>query len=78
MLCHGQLIKPRSLDRYRGKPQPATIQGHEGTVTIVPDCGEGEMQVIPLSGGEDFWGSDFLIAFRIDPNRPRCQWKISL
>lgn len=77
LLCNGTLIKRRSLDRYEGRSIPLTLQGSQGTLTLLPGDNEGSMQIIPLAGGEVFWGADYLISFKTPPTGKAYQWKIS-
>lgn len=72
-----QVLEPRSLDRYRGKVRSVRLEGAEGTLAIhaLPAC--GELEVIPLAGGANFWGADFLIAQRLDPSSNSYVWQVS-
>ena len=54
-----------SLDRYVGRAMPVKFWGEKENLCIEP-CQEGQMEVIPLSGGDFFWNSDFLLAFAVD------------
>jgi len=58
------LVKPRSFERYRGKAAPLEFHGKNGVI-LLEALHEGyqEVQVIPLGGGENFWGADFLTAY---------------
>lgn len=57
-------LKPRSLDRYGGPPQPVDLVGALGNVRLEGD-GVARMEIIPLAGDESFWGADFLIAYTL-------------
>lgn len=58
-----QEIKHRSLKQYSGSAIPVLLQGKSGNLVIEETINGGKMQVIPLSGGDNFWGADFLIAY---------------
>lgn len=73
----GRLVKPRSLDRYRGGVCPLVLQSGLSTLHIAPSCAVGEMQVIPLGGEGAFWGADFLVAFLFDAGTSRYGWDLS-
>jgi len=51
-------LHPRSLDSYRGEKGPIKI----GKLTV-RSPGAGSMEVIPLPGGDTFWGATFLVAY---------------
>lgn len=56
-------LNPKSLNRYQGPPKQVAFQGKEGKVILEPLEGVEKMEVIPLAGGNCFWGADFLVAF---------------
>lgn len=59
-------IQAYSLDRYQGVNAPLTLLGECEKIYL--ESGQpGKMSVIPLAGGDFFWGTDFLLAFEIDP-----------
>ncbi len=57
-----ETLQAGSLERYRGKAVPLEIRAEDEKIFIELE-GDQEMQIIPLSGGEYFWGAHFLIAF---------------
>lgn len=61
-------FESRSLERYEGKPLPLELKGSSEKMVIQSDVGQ-VMKVIPLAGGDHFWGADFLAAFPIDDLR---------
>lgn len=77
LLPDGTLIKPRSLKGFDGKSQPVTLQGNNTTITLLPGTELGAMQIIPLAGGDAFWGADYLIAFKTPDAGCSYQWKLN-
>jgi hypothetical protein len=69
-------VKPHSFDRYQGKGQTSKFVGNQGELCIEANDKHSEMQVIPLSGGDSFWGADFLIAYLLDPKQARYSWRL--
>lgn len=72
-----QIIRPRSFERYQGGVRPIRFRGEQATVEIGASESGGSMQVIPLGGGDNFWGADFLVAYILEPTRARYDWCIS-
>ncbi len=72
----GETLKAQSLDRYTGPVRPVHIEGPNERITITALSNRGEMQVIPLAGGPNFWGSRFLIAQVLDPTQFSYSWQI--
>ena len=68
-------LRPRSLDRYRGPASALTIE-ENGTkfVLVAEEC--SHVEVIPLAGGDSFWGADFLAAFTFSGLEAR--WSVEL
>ena len=58
-----------SLERYEGKSLPIELQGAQDKIFIHPDPSL-KMQVIPLAGGDHFWGADFIVAFPLSALQP--------
>lgn len=75
---NGSVVNPRSLARYRGKPSPICLHGEDAALWIEAESENGELQVIPLAGGDNFWSADFLLAYTLDPHYPSSQWKIKI
>lgn len=69
-------VKPRSLENFQGKAQKITLIGKDTMLVIQGDPKSHMMQVIPLSGRENFWGADFLIAFLQKPDPLPFKWTI--
>ena len=55
-------LHPHTLDRYEGKSASLSFQKAKGSISVASDS-EINMQVIPLSGKDHFWGSQFLVAY---------------
>ncbi|MBS0647696.1 MAG: hypothetical protein JSS10_00555 [Verrucomicrobia bacterium] len=51
-----------TLERYQGKSMPLELRSGNEMIFIEPQSDQ-EMQIIPLAGGDHFWGAHFLIAF---------------
>jgi hypothetical protein len=66
---------PKALERFQGRTKKILLSRGEETVTIAPDF-EGEMEVIPLAGGDHFWSADFLIAFPLMEKMSPYRWHI--
>ena len=71
-----EAIKPRSLKHYKVDAQRVLLKGQ--TSAIILDVHQkSEMHIIPLGGGNNFWGADFLIAYICDPLQSRNKWTIT-
>jgi len=59
-----QKLRPQSLDRYKGPA--AEIECREGSYGFLLQTIQGAktMEIVPLAGGNSFWGADFLVAYR--------------
>ncbi len=57
-------LQAGSLERYQGKSMPIELRSGSEMIFIEPS--DQEMQIIPLAGGDHFWGAHFLIAFPLD------------
>lgn len=76
LLADGTFIKRKSLERFDGQAQPIALQSSRGTLTLQPSE-PTRMQIIPLAGGEMFWGADYLIAFKTPDNGFTYRWKVT-
>jgi len=72
-----EVIKPRSLQHYWGSAHRVHLKGLHGTV-ILESNQECEMHIIPLGGGENFWGADFLVAYVFSDGQTRGSWKLRI
>lgn len=70
-------LKPNTLDRYVSKIVAIELKTQEKSLSISPNFTNGEMEVIPLAGNENFWGSDFLIGYSVEDKELKHQWTIS-
>lgn len=77
-LCkiQSQILKPRTLECYEGEVQNLILEGLNQPIEIQPLSFKGKMQVIPLAGGNNFWGADFLIAYFMTPDQRHYQWHV--
>jgi hypothetical protein len=57
-----ETLQGGSLERYQGKAVPLELIAEDEKIFIEP-LFDQEMQIIPLAGGDHFWGAHFLIAF---------------
>ncbi len=71
-----QCLSPRTLERYEGEVQTVTFEGQENILELRSLSCKGAMQVIPLAGGNNFWGADFLVAYLMTPEQRQYQWHI--
>jgi hypothetical protein len=78
-LCkvQSQSLHPRTLERYEGEAQLLLLEGQENILELRPLSFKGTMQVIPLAGGDNFWGADFLVAYFMTPNQRHYQWHMA-
>jgi len=72
-------VLPRTLDHYQSSPGAILLSGETQQFSIETPHRHGEMQVIPLGGGDNFWGADFLIAYLFDFHSTAAYtWQINL
>lgn len=62
-------LEAGSLEGHQGKAVPLELQGAQEKMVLHPDPAL-YMQVIPLAGGEHFWGAHFLVAFPLGRAKP--------
>lgn len=72
-LINDRPVKRRSFAHYQGKAESVQLKGGESSLYIHPQSSQGEMHVIPLGGGANFWGADFLVAFMLEAKTARWQ-----
>jgi hypothetical protein len=70
-----ETLQAGSLERYQGKSLPLELQAENEKIFIEPLV-EQEMQIIPLAGGDHFWGAHFLIAFPLSEGKDFFQYLI--
>ena len=71
-----ECLLPRTLERYEGPAQTLTFESQGSELVLRPLSFKGTMQVIPLAGGNNFWGADFLVAYLLSPDQRNYQWHI--
>ena len=69
-------IFPKTLDSYQDQALPISLIGNKGCLEIKSSAFKGTMQVIPLSGGTNFWGADFLVSYHLSAKQASYQWDI--
>lgn len=76
----GELLKlrPRTLSRYDGPLQPILLKGQKNALNLLSLGSKPiSMQVIPLGGGDNFWGADFLVTYLMDPEQRHYAWQMA-
>lgn len=73
---NSKVVNLRSFERYQGKIKDITLHGEQATLMIEAGRNQGEMQVIPLGGGNNFWGADFLVAYPLVSDEYSYSWTI--
>lgn len=70
------VLHPRTLERYEGEAQAVVLKGQESVLELQCQSFQGTMQVIPLAGGNNFWGADFLVAYLMKSDQRHYQWYV--
>lgn len=73
---NSKVVNLRSFERYQGKVRDIALHGEQATLMIEASQKQGEMQVIPLGGGNNFWGADFLVAYLLVSHECSYSWTI--
>ncbi len=71
-----QVLYPRTLGSYDGETHSLLLEGHDNQLELSLLSIKGRMQVIPLAGGDNFWGADFLVAYHMTADHCHYQWHI--
>lgn len=71
----GATLHAKGLEKHRGRALPVSFFAGGETMRIEP-WQAGEMQLIPLSGGDEFWGADFYLSYDLSPKRSSYGWKV--
>ncbi len=71
-----QMLYPRTLERYEGEVQTLIFEGHQAALELRSLFTQGTLKVIPLGGGNNFWGADFLVAYLLHSDQRQYQWHI--
>ncbi|WP_068470340.1 hypothetical protein [Candidatus Protochlamydia phocaeensis] len=77
--CHipGKMsLAPCTLDRYSGEAQPILLEGEQTKLKLSVPSFSGSMQVIPLAGKDNFWGSTFLVAYLLQAQQRHYHWQL--
>jgi len=61
-------LNPSTLDRYKGKKASVTFFHEKESLSLEP-LTDTFMEVIPLAGGDHFWGAKFLLAYAFPKNQ---------
>lgn len=69
-------LLPGKLERYDGSIMPIKLTGSQSAMELSAHTPKGKMQVIPLCGGNNFWGANFLIAYLLDSDQRDYAWTI--
>lgn len=75
-LPNGHKVRPQSLDRFQGHVEPVTLTHGKETMLLEAPETCAEMHIVPLAGGDSFWGADFLIAYRLNPQAVHYTWRV--
>lgn len=75
---HHSTLLPGKLDRYDGDIMPIRLEGSEAALELVAQSRKGSMQIIPLCGGNNFWGANFLVAYLLDSQHRNYAWSIEI
>lgn len=70
-------LHPRTLHRYEGEVCEVLLEGKEGQISLASNH-QGMMRAIPLGGGHNFWGADFLVAYILGSEQSRYVWDATL
>jgi hypothetical protein len=71
-----QYLLPRTLERFEGPAQNLIFEDGEIQLELRSLSFKGTMQVIPLAGGNNFWGADFLVAYLLSSEQRQYQWHV--
>lgn len=73
---HHTTLLPGKLDRYDGDIMPIRLEGSQAALELVAHSRKGSMQIIPLCGGDNFWGANFLVAYLLDSKHRNYGWTV--
>lgn len=71
-----EVIHTGSPNKYHGKARSLWCQGEHEQIQILPYSTFQEVTVMPLAGGNHFWGARFVIHFLKPHSAPEMEWKI--
>jgi len=72
-----KIIRRRSLNRYGGRAEKIEFKGNKSSVFLLAGQNHEEMHVIPLGGGGNFWGADFLVAYQLKADTQHFAWQLN-
>ncbi|MBS4168521.1 hypothetical protein [Parachlamydia sp. AcF125] len=72
----GSIFYPKTFAHYRGNSASILLKKGDSHLLIKATAEQGHVEVIPLAGGDNFWGADFLIAYRVDSSQQTFCWDI--
>lgn len=72
-----KVLLPQTLDCYDGEANSLVFKGGKVELEFRSLHLGGKMQVIPLGGGNSFWGADFLVAYHITSPQTDYQWHLT-
>jgi hypothetical protein len=75
-LENGTELQRRSFDQYHGASSAVWCRSNNNQLVITSDEFFEEMQLIPLGGGSNYWGTDFLLAFPLGKKQNTFSWNI--
>lgn len=67
----------QSLEQFQGKACSVSFLNKTKIMTFDPLLKEGSMKIIPLEGGQSFWGANYLIAYHLNNKYSTFEWKIT-
>ncbi len=67
----------RSLEQFQGDICSVSFLNKKNAFNFDPLFSKGSMKIIPLEGGESFWGANYLIAYGLSDQESSYQWEIS-
>ncbi|CCB86269.1 putative uncharacterized protein [Parachlamydia acanthamoebae UV-7] len=74
----GATLYPKTFAHYRGTSELIQLKKGDSILLIETPSVKGDVEVIPLAGEDNFWGADFLIAYRVDSSQQIFHWDIHL
>ncbi len=77
-LAGGCEVPRRSLERYQGELRAVEFEAVEASLFIQSSSFTiQELQIIPLSGEQDFWTSDYLLVYILGEGAGVYEWQVS-
>ncbi|MDP1880932.1 MAG: hypothetical protein Q8K60_08340, partial [Parachlamydiaceae bacterium] len=76
VIGNDKTLFPNTLEHYEGEVQSIYFHGKEIKVGLNSIGHNGKLQVIPLSGGNNFWGANFLVAYQLTNDQSHYEWQV--